>query len=544
MEDTSLKFKLLTIPRLLIVISLLVFALPTSSVRAAGPWYVRTDGHDTKCSGLVDAADPGTGDIPRACAFTTIQYAIDAATAGDTVNVAAGTYNENVNVDQSLTLQGASSATVTVNAADSNVDVFMVTASNVNISGFTVSGTTLDGHAGIYLNAGVAYCDIYNNIVTGNWDGIWLGAGSNHNTLHNNNVSGNTRQGFEVYISDYNTFTDNIANSNTSYGFKIDSGNYNEFTNNIANSNGVNGFYVVTGDGGGCTNTTFTSNTANLNATYGIRINGGSGNTLTGNTFDSNGTSGIRLKETMSTLTLENNNFTNNPIGIEITDSVADVSTWTVSHNNIVGNTSYGISNIAITGTLDAEGNWWGSINGPTHSTNTYNPGAQGDAVTDNVDFVPWCYDEACTISITGASKNLHNGESLIHDDVSAWYSGSGSADVSLASYSGNPATEDPAFSSGSTEYFDVQVTNITYPPSAYLTVEFPYAGAQQLQYWNATSENWEPVLNNDGSLPSSSGSIITVVFGPNSTPKLIELSGTFFAVTDFQYLWFPLIFR
>jgi len=318
----------------------------------------------------------------------TIQAAINAASPGDTINVAAGTYTENVNVNKSLTLTGASSATVTVNAANPAISIFNVTSSSVNMSGFTVSGATGGGQAGIFLGPGVALCNISSNNLTGSFDGIWLGAGSNHNTLANNTLSSNY-QGFEVYISSYNTFTNNNASSNSNYGFKIDSGDHNTFTGNTANSNTKYGFYVVIGDGGGATNSTFTNNIANLNTQYGMRINGGSGNTLTGNTFDHNVLAGLRLKEVLTNLTLYSNSISGSPIGIDIDISVTDVTSWTVSHNNIVGNTTYGVSNSG-TGILNAENNWWGSANGPTHSGNTFNSGSQGDKASDNVDYVPW----------------------------------------------------------------------------------------------------------------------------------------------------------
>ena len=326
--------------------------------------------------------------------YSSIQAAIDATTTvdGDTINCAAGTYTENVNVNKLLTLQGAGSGTTTVNAANPDNSVFTVTADNVSISGFTVSGATGGGQAGIFLGAGVANCNIHDNILTNSFDGIWLGSGSNHNTLTNNTVNSNTRQGFEVYISDYNTFSNNIANSNTSYGFKIDSGDHNTFTNNTANSNGKYGFYVVMGDGGGATNSAFTNNTANSNTEYGIRINGGRDYALTGNTFDSNVTAGFRLKEAITNFTADNNTIANSPTGIDIDVSVPsdNITTWTVTHNNIVGNSTYGISNNTAAGILNATNNWWGSTNGPIHAGNTFNVATQGDEVSNSVDYVPW----------------------------------------------------------------------------------------------------------------------------------------------------------
>jgi parallel beta-helix repeat protein len=296
-----------------------------------------------------------------------IQKAVNSAFSGDTVNVAAGTYSENVTVNKALTLTGAGSATTTVTAASAASSVFTVTASSVTISGFTVSGATGAGQAGIYLGAGVALCNIHDNILTGNYDGIWLGSGSNNNTLTNNTANSNTTQGFEVYLSSNNTFTNNVANSNTKYGFKIEAASNNTFTGNTANSNGQHGFYLATGPAAGstgCNDNTFTNNTANANVSSGIRINGryagdSSHNTLTGNTLSGNA------------------------VGITIADAFIDVATMTVTNNCIAGNTT-GVSNLG-TGTLNASHNWWGNETGP----GDVGPGS-GDKVSTNVNYVPW----------------------------------------------------------------------------------------------------------------------------------------------------------
>ena len=331
--------------------------------------------------------------------FNTIQEGIDATLIGGTVNVAAGTYNENITVDKSLTLTGASSATVTVTAASSASSVFTVTANNVEILGFTVSGATGGGQAGIYIGNSVTGSNIHNNSLTGNFDGIWLGSGSNNNTLENNTLSSNTTQGFEVYHSDNNTFTNNHADSNTGYGFKMESADNNTFTNNTANSNTKYGFYLAAGSSNS-DNNTLTNNTANSNTEYGIRINSGSGNTLTGNTFNLNVIDGIRLKDTITNLTLDSNDFTNSQIGIDIATVGTDVTSWTVSSNNISGNTTFNVSNVG-SDTLNATNNYWGSAS-PNFDT----------IISGNVNHDPWYVDEGKT--------TLSSAIDAIFDDVSS----------------------------------------------------------------------------------------------------------------------------
>ncbi|HBA91303.1 MAG TPA: hypothetical protein DCZ08_05935, partial [Anaerolineaceae bacterium] len=83
--------------------------------------------------GLLFAAVPG-GSVSAAtktvcssgCDYTTIQAAVTGATAGDTITVAAGTYNETVTVNKSLTITLADS--VVVNGATS---CFAISADNV-----------------------------------------------------------------------------------------------------------------------------------------------------------------------------------------------------------------------------------------------------------------------------------------------------------------------------------------------------------------------------------------------------------------------------
>lgn len=64
------------------------------SLANATEYFVRLDGNDTDCTGLVDAAYPGSG-TAQPCAFLTMQKGVDSATAaGDIVTFGDGTYTE------------------------------------------------------------------------------------------------------------------------------------------------------------------------------------------------------------------------------------------------------------------------------------------------------------------------------------------------------------------------------------------------------------------------------------------------------------------
>lgn len=179
---------------------------------AAGPWYVSTTGNDTNTC------------LSSGAACLTIQAAINKASGGDTINVAAGTYNEQVVIDgKSLTLIGSGAGTTTIQAPgvltldpDGAKTIVLFTGpSTAEFSGFTVQGPVNGLNFGIYVRDG-ATANIHDNTVKDIRDaplsgnqygyGIEIGKYNNtfpfvnqigHATITNNAVFGYQKNGIE-----------------------------------------------------------------------------------------------------------------------------------------------------------------------------------------------------------------------------------------------------------------------------------------------------------------------------------------------------------
>jgi len=98
----------------------------------------------------------------------TIGAAVAAASDGDLINVSPGTYTENVVVDKVLVIRGVQGSDVTTVTAASSADrcyVFLVTSSDVTISGFTISGATGFWGAGVSID-GYDYADANNACIS------------------------------------------------------------------------------------------------------------------------------------------------------------------------------------------------------------------------------------------------------------------------------------------------------------------------------------------------------------------------------------------
>ena len=130
-----------------LVLAVMVAAL---AARAdAATYHVRTNGSDTNCSGLMNAADPGSGAVPRDCAFRSPQKGADTAAGGDTVLIHGGTYTgagttvQNVTTMLGLCLRTglvSEPTRLTIQAAGDGDAVF--DGGNTLITGIVIWGTS------------------------------------------------------------------------------------------------------------------------------------------------------------------------------------------------------------------------------------------------------------------------------------------------------------------------------------------------------------------------------------------------------------------
>lgn len=358
--------------------------------------------------------------------YTTIQAAIDATETldGHTIQVDAGSYAENVDVDKELSIIGDGATTTTISAgAGSGVDV---SADNVTLEGFTISHSSVTGESDLGVkfllsNSGT----VQNCLLTSNSIGVMLYDAGDCDILDNEfayNAVGIYLEGTTDGLGNYdggnngpfyslslnNTISGNNIHHSVLVGGKGGQGIYldaacegNTITSNTITLSEGPGYYAWKASGNTITNNTITSN-----GSEGVHLQGSSDNTITGNLLDLNAT-GIYMRspaENVENNLISGNDITNNTVGILLEDDYSSKN-WpgklvnnTIQDNNISGNTNYGLQVLDVDAStfidVDAVMNWWGDATGPAHSTN---PCGTGDAVTDYVDYSPWYYQSGMT---------------------------------------------------------------------------------------------------------------------------------------------------
>lgn len=182
--------------------------------------------------------------------FKSINSAIENSTAGNTIIVENGTYNESVLIDKAnINLVGNSTTDCIIQHHFFGTNMLFdyaaginVTASGVNITGFNIS-VTGDFCQGIRLTTSTSNSNIINNNISTNGNqaiGIFLHTSTNSNITDNYiNTSGSDADGIYIYsTSTSNNITDNtIEMQGTADGINImNNCDNNDIINNVINT--------------------------------------------------------------------------------------------------------------------------------------------------------------------------------------------------------------------------------------------------------------------------------------------------------------------
>jgi nitrous oxidase accessory protein NosD len=504
------------------------FSLVTGTPVAAHPgttYYVSTIGNDASGSG--NAGNP----------WRTIQYAIGQVSANDTIMVAAGTYEENVVIDKSLTLKGAQAgvdartrtgAETIIEPDEEKIGISILTAADliVVIDGLTVQNgahaiatpefglmaanitvrnvrVLHPGEFGISLTftmrAAVEYCYVENAEIAIN-AGAVLPAPATNATFRNNEVV-NSRFGITGYLK----------------GSLIEGNLIRDF------SNGGIGISCQ------CLNTTIRNNTV-TNYSQGTAL-----------TFEKS----HHDRPSSENVTVQGNSFTGNRHGIHVFDTQETITGITVNFNNIAGNSRSGVSNDKDQ-TLNATRNWWDDASGPLHLK--LNRDGTGDTVSDNVDFEPWLGAAIVTI-VTVETETAVNATVDAKAEADTEVVVNGTAKVTVVQYADNPGDTPTCFASLD-KYIDVYVPDTVEVAQLgimlyYTNDELTAAGISEellrLFSWNGTA--W--VQCSDGGVNTSStnnySGYMWAKIGSNTRPSLADLQGTAFGGYGPRFLKFSI---
>jgi hypothetical protein len=345
--------------------------------------------------------------------YPTIQAAVSVAGC-TTVNVSPGTYNENVVIGHTLTLNGAQ-ATVDARgrvASESTIDGggaanITITADNVTVDGFTLNGPSSSGTAAIVMQTANNGETIKNNIINNPGRAASITTSNttfSKNAVNNTSTSSDGFQANSTPVSNL-TISDNSFSGANSAIYNADitviEGNSTVVVSGNSSTSDGTLIALFKTDGAQITNNTVVG-TADSSAIY---IGGANSNVLVSGNQVSSAMSAIKIANTFgdgvnSNVTITGNTLNNNQYGVNV-DANSENGTVVANRNSLASDTPFGIFNDPASGagTLNGTCNWWGAANGPGPvGTGT------GSNVSLSVTFQPWLVSSDLTGPCAGGN--------------------------------------------------------------------------------------------------------------------------------------------
>ncbi len=172
---------------------------------------------------------------PQGCQYSKIQNAINAASEGDTIQVKAGTYAENLTITKGLTLQGESKDKVTIQGT-----VAILRTRLVTLSGFTVRGGQ-----GVQIEDSTTVVLSDNAFVESSLEGLL--ARSSSITVQGNLISQNKSHGLMLTLVSRALVTGNMITANGGDGINIIAISQADIRDNVIVGNSGCGVYADAG---------------------------------------------------------------------------------------------------------------------------------------------------------------------------------------------------------------------------------------------------------------------------------------------------------
>ena len=375
--------------KVFLVILAVVFALGANMVQAQTTLYVDDD--DATCGG-------------NSPCYATIQAAIDAASDDDTINVAAGTYTNDIwdsllgipagyRITKRITLQGAQAGNDPAGSTDRGGESILVRTngvpyslyvSDITIDGFTFTSGGGSGGGRLIIadyadNVTIKNC-IIRDISGTDPHGVYIYPGAQNALIEYNTFSSTA---WEAIRCDGNALISNntIKNIPSNKGIVLGNSSNAQVVDNVISNTFYEGIQAFA-------SATITGN--EISECYnGLQIRGNETSyTVTGNNIHNNQYHGIEIPnysgEVVANFVISGNLLANNPYtGVKVGGNT-DGSGYLINCNSITGNGIFGVESFTDED-VDATLNWWGDADGPSGE----GPG-NGDAVTTNVSFDPW----------------------------------------------------------------------------------------------------------------------------------------------------------